>query len=57
MKYAKIIFTEKDFTTTVRKAYASAFAGNFLVYEPDPSHSITVFPLPFLPGKRKGMVE
>lgn len=54
MKYAKIIFT-KDFTPTVRKAYASAFASNFLVYEPDPSHSIIVFPLPFLPGKRKGM--
>jgi len=55
MKYAKIIFTEKDFTTTVRKVYASAFASNFLVYEPDPSRPIIVFPLPFLPGKRKGM--
>jgi hypothetical protein len=33
------------------------FQAIFLLYEPDPSDPITRSPLPFLPGKRKGMVE
>jgi hypothetical protein len=56
-KYAKIIFKTRILPTLSGTLVPLAFSGNFLLYEPDPSDPITRSPLPFLPGKRKGMVE
>jgi hypothetical protein len=54
----KLFFKDEDFTNTIRNTYASCiFSGNFVVYESSLSDPITTSPLPFLPGKRKGMVE
>jgi hypothetical protein len=53
----KLFFKDEDFTNTPGTHMPLAFSGNFVVYESSLSDPITASPLPFLPGKRKGMVE